>query len=313
MTDSLPRLTDHKSLFRQMVVGVGGSERSFSALRYGLDLAQRARAGLRAVVVEELAYGAAMALTHGENLARLVQGAERLASAVGENVARHALALARDAQVKLAVDRVQGNPHDQLVEAGRDASLLILGKRGQRAYRGSLLGSNTELIVRRTRRPVLLTPGEFRPMARVLLAYAGKDGGMPAVQAAAGMARLLKLPLTVITVGYNLAHLRDAHDQADTLLRGQVRDISFTSTGGDPVRVLVDQAVADTLLVMGAYGHSRLYHVTLGSVTEQVIREAEGPVLLAGKRIGPAVQTSLISSDFMQTRHDAGETIHADS
>jgi nucleotide-binding universal stress UspA family protein len=306
MTEYLPQAGNQTGLFRAMVVGVGGSDRSFTALQYGLDLAKRARSKLRAVVVEELAHHASMAMTHGEHLARLVREAERLASSIGENVAQRALKQARDAQVKLVVNRIQGDAHHALVEAGREASLLIIGRNGQRAKRGAILGSNTELIVRRTHKPILLTPDQHRPITRITLAYAGKDGGEPAARAAAAMASLLKLPLTVVTVGYNFARIRDAHDRAEALLRGRTRDVSFTSTTGDPVRVLVEHATTDALLVMGAYGHSRLYHMTLGSVTEQVIREANGPVLLAGKQISQAEHPPLVASDFTYANPVAG-------
>jgi len=62
-------------------------------------------------------------------------------------------------------------------------------------------------------------------------------------------------------------------------------DIQRVSSGGeDTGRVLLSQAASfgADLLVMGAYGHSRLSEWIFGGVTKTVLREAELPVLMSG-------------------------------
>jgi nucleotide-binding universal stress UspA family protein len=51
---------------------------------------------------------------------------------------------------------------------------------------------------------------------------------------------------------------------------------------GTPDEVIVSRvaAVGAGLLVMGAYGHSRIRSLVLGSTTAQVLRGCEVPVLL---------------------------------
>jgi nucleotide-binding universal stress UspA family protein len=89
--------------------------------------------------------------------------------------------------------------------------------------------------------------------------------------------------------------------------------VSFASVDGDPVRVLVQHAEPDTLLVMGAYGHSRLYHVTLGSITERVIRDAHGPVLLASKGVGTMVHAWWTHCDSTDPDGKEAQKTHADN
>ena len=62
-------------------------------------------------------------------------------------------------------------------------------------------------------------------------------------------------------------------------------DIQRVSSGGEDIgRVLLSQAASfgADLLVMGAYGHSRLSEWIFGGVTKTVLREAELPVLMSG-------------------------------
>jgi len=65
--------------------------------------------------------------------------------------------------------------------------------------------------------------------------------------------------------------------------------VTFSVETGDPATAIIKHCADDTLVVMGAYGHSRLYHMVLGSVAEQVMRFASGPALLSAKPDSPAV------------------------
>ena len=72
------------------------------------------------------------------------------------------------------------------------------------------------------------------------------------------------------------AVMRVAIDQA-----GVARDATFAAESGDPVTTIVDQALATSadLVVMGTHGHSGFKRVLLGSVAEQLLREAPCPVM----------------------------------
>ena len=60
-------------------------------------------------------------------------------------------------------------------ELERDSDLIVLGKRGENAnFASEHLGANMERIVRSSHKPCLVTPREYEPIQRVLLAY---DGG----------------------------------------------------------------------------------------------------------------------------------------
>lgn len=62
---------------------------------------------------------------------------------------------------------------------------------------------------------------------------------------------------------------------------GGARDATFVAEAGDPVTVIVDQALALSadIVVMGTHGRRGFRRFVLGSVTEHLLREAPCPVL----------------------------------
>ncbi|MBN2562268.1 MAG: universal stress protein [Phycisphaerae bacterium] len=275
--------TSRAGLLDHILVGVGGSERSFVALRYAIDLAKVGQGDLDVIVVEEAAFNMAMALSHGDGLRRLFEGAEDLARRAADELEYDIRRVVNEEDVGTRITRRQGRVTECIVEAAQPVSIIVLGKRGCRAAHGDLLGSNTELIVRRTHKPVLLTPEvHWRPKV-VLVAYAGKDLCPKVLATGATVAQNLRLPMHVITVAHDTGRCSAIQDQAREELAGWTGSLCFVQDKGHPAKAIVGHTTNETLLVMGAYGHSRLYHLTLGSVTEQVMRDAPGLVLLSAK------------------------------
>jgi len=169
------------------------------------------------------------------------------------------------------------------MEASGRASVLVMGKRGCREDKAGLLGSNTELIVRHTHKPVLLTPGDYRPLKGILLAFAGKDTCPTVLRTGKSLAEALGLPVEVFTVERDPERLQAIQNAAREAFAGGAQKVRYTSGPGHVAETIAERTETDELLIMGAYGHSRLYHMTLGSVTEQVMRAARGPVLLCAK------------------------------
>ncbi|MGV4889946.1 universal stress protein [Streptomyces viridosporus] len=106
------------------------------------------------------------------------------ASAARRHLARRLLREAEDRiratcpDVRLFDEQVEGPATEALVEAARQAELLVLGSRGLSAFTGFLLGSVSRGVVARTTRPVVLvraggeaadghlTPSDGPPAAR---------------------------------------------------------------------------------------------------------------------------------------------------
>jgi nucleotide-binding universal stress UspA family protein len=164
-----------------------------------------------------------------------------------------------------------------------DASLVVIGKRGEAAdFARGHLGSNLERIVRASRRPILIAGRTFRPVTRMLLAFDGRPGAMKAVQALATDPLFHGMGVQVLTVGAPGDATRWRLDAAVAQLRAAGLDATGAIEPGEP-----DHTIAAALahgpaemVVMGAYSHSRLRSLVIGSTTSSVIRACRSSVLL---------------------------------
>lgn len=135
-----------------IVAGVDGSPHSDAAVRFALAEADRRSAAVVAVtayqpaplmlpVLDPAAVDRAAA-AEKDAAARLVEDAvERARAATG-------------AAAPVTVHVRSGRPDDVLVDAGRDARLIVVGSRGRGEVRGLLLGSTSHGVLHRARRPV---------------------------------------------------------------------------------------------------------------------------------------------------------------
>ncbi len=177
--------------------------------------------------------------------------------------------------------------HGELVETvtrlESRADLVVMGKRGQSADFATLhLGSNLERVIRGSIRPVLVASRQFKPIERFLIAY---DGG-PSVEKAVRYA--VDSPL-LRGLGCHLLRAGRIDSKAEWFLQeaaGKLREAGYAVTAearpGHPDEViseLVKSAGID-LLVMGAYGHSRIRQLMVGSTTTAMVRSCQIPVLM---------------------------------
>jgi len=176
-----------------------------------------------------------------------------------------------------------GDVVDALHEVEADADLIILGKRGEAAnFAKGHLGSNLERIVRAATRPVMAASRAFQPVARALIAY---DGGASADRAVAHLAggKLLQgVPIDVVSVGEETSERRTRLDAAAERLRAGGHDVTRELLPGKPEEAISAyiRAHGIGLLAMGAYGHSRIRNLVIGSTTTEMLRSCPIPVML---------------------------------
>jgi len=176
-----------------------------------------------------------------------------------------------------------GSVVETLEEFENDASLVVLGKRGEHAdFAKGHLGSNLERVVRSARIPVLVAAREFKPVARFLLAFDGGPSALKAVHHVATTPLLAGLECHIVAVGKPDSDLARSLGEAATALRGAGFTVVADLLAGDPDEVIATQVKQRDihLLAMGAYGHSRIRRLILGSTTTALIRTCQVPVLL---------------------------------
>ncbi|MGF1459941.1 MAG: universal stress protein [Leptolyngbyaceae cyanobacterium] len=166
-----------------------------------------------------------------------------------------------------------------------EADLIILGKRGETAdFAADHLGANVERIARSSHKPCLITSRDYVPIERLLLAYDGSDSGQKMLHFLLNSPAFRELKLhIVIAAEHPDDEPAQAHLQAAAI---QARDAGFDPICqmivGVPETVITQyiQTHQIHLLLMGAYGHSRIRYLVIGSTTMQLLRSSPVPVLL---------------------------------
>lgn len=172
---------------------------------------------------------------------------------------------------------------EAIVELEPAARLLVIGKRGEASnYASGHLGSNLERVVRSSHRPVLVASRAFRPIERYLIAYDGGPSATRAVELAASDPLLRGLQCHLLTVGPGDAAAEQRLDAAAGNLRDAGVRVQASIEPGQPEDVIAAylERHAIDCLVMGAYGHSRIRNLIIGSTTTAMVRATHVPVLM---------------------------------
>jgi len=161
--------------------------------------------------------------------------------------------------------------------------LLVLGKRGEAAQVASEhLGSHLERVIRSLQRPILVTPSEFRPPQRVMLAFDGSSTARKALEMVAASPLFRGLSCYLVMVGADTATARANLDHARQILEMARFETVADILPGEPEAALsrYQQEQGIDLMIMGAYGHSRIRHLLVGSTTTAMLRKSTIPLLL---------------------------------
>lgn len=175
---------------------------------------------------------------------------------------------------------------ETIIEREEDTDLVIIGKRGASSeFASDHIGSKIERVVRSSVKPVLIASREIRPISTAVIAFDASPASMRAVEHAAKSDLFNGLSLHLVMAG--------AEDDANReKLAAAAAMISEARKAADAPVTYLENARAekvigsymedrtDAFLVMGAYGHSPLRTLIVGSTTTAMIRTVKRPVLL---------------------------------
>jgi nucleotide-binding universal stress UspA family protein len=208
----------------------------------------------------------------------------KVARKYGEAILQDATAQLHAAGVQaIEADQKHGRLSDLIDNYECDADLVVIGKRGNHAnFAAGHIGHNLERVVRSCEHPVLVASREFTKMDSFVLAFDGGNSSKKAVEYAASNPLLKGMKCHLLSIGKGNAKLEAALNEAKQTLSNAGFDVSAEIREGEPDKV-IGEAVAEDhidLLVMGAYGHSHIRHLIVGSTTTAMIRTVKIPVLL---------------------------------
>ncbi len=219
-----------------------------------------------------------------EQLSALDEQRAKLVGQQGRAILEDAEAILRDGGLSDITERLR---HGDLVEAvsqvESEAALILIGKRGEAAdFAKGHLGSNLERIVRASHKPVFVASRQFRPIASLLLAFDGGASAQAAVDYLATSPLAQGLAVELVVVG----NPPGATDQGlnDALARLQSSGLAAKARriDGQPEAALgaLVEAEGFDMVVMGAFGHSRIRSLIIGSTTTAMVRACKVPILL---------------------------------
>jgi nucleotide-binding universal stress UspA family protein len=276
-------------MIKTILVGLDGSEHARTAGRYALWLGERLGAtviGLHVVDIVSIEGSFFHDISGSLGFEPYLDFSSKMREVLHER-GKVLLQEFADTAAKAAVraDTVlgMGVVANEIAEQAKIADLVVIGHRGvNEKFSTGLLGGTTESVTRKSPKPVFVSTMAFRPITRPLLAYDGSQRAAAAMHAAAEFCVSLSLPLTVLTV----CKERESGDKLALDAQKYLASYDLTSTcqvqiGNPPEQIVawIKERGFD-LLFIGAYGHSRIIEMVLGSTTEYVLRNTPCPVFL---------------------------------
>ncbi|QQL44120.1 universal stress protein [Sulfuriroseicoccus oceanibius] len=223
--------------------------------------------------------------------AELMQQIADVEEAKGKLAIEKAKVILADAKKRFTEDGIENvnviQRHGSLVatveEYEKGADLVVIGKRGEAADFDTMhLGANLERVIRASKIPVLVAARKFEPVEKFLIAFDGGPSAEKAIEFVVNNPLLQGLECHLLTVGRDkpsadakLAAARERLSAAGFKVTAEIVD-------GDADEVIsreVKQRNID-LLVMGAYGHSKIRQLFVGSTTTAMVRTCCVPVLM---------------------------------
>jgi len=176
-----------------------------------------------------------------------------------------------------------GDLLESLHELERDTRLVVIGKQGEDS--GSdrqLIGSQLESAIRTLHRPILVTPASFSTPRSVMLAFDGSDTTRKGVEMLASSPLFRGIPIHLVMVGADTGDNHALLEAARDALSAAGFEVYLSIRPGEvePSLHAYQAEHGIDLLVMGAYGHSRIRQFLVGSTTTSMIRTTTTPLLL---------------------------------
>ena len=234
-------------------------------------------------------YSGAIGLGAQEALLLELSELDARRSKLAQDAARQLLACARDRAAALGVTQLDGRMRhgelvDTLQEAEADARLFVLGEHYHATRPSRIhLDHHVERVIRSVKRPVLVATQErFEAPDRFVMAFDGSATARTTVAMVATSPLLKGLPVLVAMAGADNATTQQQLEWARGTLEAVGFEVTLAAVPGEPEQALpaLVQSEGAGLLVMGAYGHSRIRQLIVGSTTTTLLRLSEVPVLI---------------------------------
>jgi len=217
-----------------------------------------------------------------QELTALDEQRSRLALEHGKHVLDQAEQRAsEDGAVSISKQQRHGSLMESLLELQPQIRILVMGRLGEdHDVSAHTLGSQVESVVRALHRPILVTVGAFTPPRSFMLAYDASATAQKALEMIATSPLLQGLSGHLVMVGEDSEERRRQLAQAAERLAGFELATALLDGEVQPALSAYQLEHDIELMVMGAYGHSRIRQFFVGGNTSRMIGMSDIPLLL---------------------------------
>lgn len=274
-------------MIKCILVPTDGSEFAQVGVRYAINVAKTYNAKIIALHVIDIKFlegpflrdisvslGTAPYLNYQGNVTALLEERGKAALDAVRNECRAAGVPCETVQMTGIVSRC-------IIERSELCDLIVMGRAGEHGqWMDGLVGSTTAAVVRRAKRPVLVTGTNVLRKRRFVVAYDGSAHARRAMQYGAEFGVTWNMPAHILVVGDEDS--RHLLDESRAYLDNYALQAEYVLRQGDPSEGIVEycEEVEADLLVMGAYGHTKVRELVVGSTTAYAINHAPCPLLL---------------------------------
>ncbi len=276
-------------MIKSILIGVDGSQYTDAVLQYGIKMAHAFDARLRVITVIDVrifewsvymgvdgfapVFPSSVYLDESRNL--LNQKADSVLAKCEEFLKKE--------NVDFTVEKIEVAPVDVICEKANVSDLVVLGAHGEFARWGTkMMGATTEAISRQCEKPLFIAPQQVRHIQKILVPYDGSRNSNRALPMAGFFGSKFGASLVIFTVDENSEKANGIASEGKEYLSAYDIQVDIQTRKGDPDSEIVNFSEEGDfdLIIMGAYGHSRIKEAILGSTTERVMRNAKIPVVL---------------------------------
>jgi nucleotide-binding universal stress UspA family protein len=173
---------------------------------------------------------------------------------------------------------------ESLIELEDNIRVLVIGLRGKvHENQPGRIGAKLESIVRSLHRPILVVTGAFKAPERILIAYDGGKAADKAVEMVANSPLYQGLICHLICVSKDHDPKGELLERAaDKLRNAGGMQVIAKKLAGKPEQALCEYQETHNidLTVMGAFSHTRIHDLLLGSFTAKMLHHTKKPLLL---------------------------------
>lgn len=176
-----------------------------------------------------------------------------------------------------------GDIVEELMALEQLTRLIVIGRKGAgHAHEFKALGSHIETLLRKATQPIFIVPEAFSPPKSFMIAYDGRESADRTLQKVLDGGLLHGIDCHLVAVKNNEVMLKEKFDTAKNKLIERGLNVIPALLEGNINEQLTryQQEQNIELIVIGAFGHSRLRQFFVGSNTLKMLENTQVPLII---------------------------------